>query len=171
MIGALWGWMSTLPLLFVGYLGVSVEHYGYYGLAGILAYVLGTLVNSKLVGRYSLRTLLTLGLWLALISSILLVIVGFLHKETPFLVQTLFSPFAFGLAFIIPNGTALAFFEVKEGMGTSSALLGSLEMAAGAFGVFLVGQLFSGTIVSIAGVMAIATLACLVLHRKIIAVD
>lgn len=167
MIGGLWGWMAGLPLLFINYLRVPLEHYGYYGLSGILVYVIGTFINSKLVDRFSLRSLLTTGLYLALISSGLLVLAGLISIESPLILQVLYVPFALGLAFILPNGTALAFSEVKEGMGTSSALLGSLEMAAGALGVFLVGQLFSGTIVSIATIMLAGVIVSLLFHRRL----
>lgn len=153
MIGGLWALMAGLPILFIGYLNVPVHHYGYYGFSGVAFYVLGTFLNSRLVHTFALETLLLTGLSLCLLSTSLLIGAGYGGVNNPLLLQALTFPFTFGLAFILPNGTALAFSEVQEGLGTSSALLGSLEMALGAFGVFLVGQFFEGTILPIAMIM------------------
>lgn len=163
MIGGLWAWMAALPLLFIGYLDVPLQQYGYYGFSSVAVYVLGTFINSKLVHKISLKKLLLIGIFFALISSVLLLTAGYLKINSPIILQSLNFPFSFGLAFILPNGTALAFSEVREGLGTSSALLGSLEMALGAFGVFLVGQFFQGTIVPIAAIMLSGTLLSIAL--------
>jgi len=163
MIGGLWAWMAGLPLLFVGFLGVPLQHYGYYGFSSIIIYIIGTFINSKCVHKISLRKLLFIGLCLSLFSSISLFISGYLKVANPIILQILNFPFAFGLAFILPNGTALAFSEVKKGLGTSSALLGSLEMAFGALSIFLLGQFFQGTILSIASIMLGASFLSIIL--------
>lgn len=167
MIGGLWAWMAGLPLLFVGYLGVPLQEYGYYGFSGIAVYIIGTFINSKLVHKVALNKLLLMGLYLALISSIALLVVGYMKVQNPIILQALNFPFAFGLAFVLPNGTALAFSEVKEGLGTSSALLGSLEMGLGAIGVFLVGQFFGGTVISIAAIMFAASVLSIFLFYRL----
>ena len=164
MIGGIWAWMAALPLLFITYLHVPIQCYGYYGFSGVAFYVIGTFVNSKLVDRFSLHTLLLSGLSLCFASASALVGVGLLGVKDPLLLQVLDFPFAFGLAFILPNGTALAFSQVREGVGASSALLGSLEMALGALGVFLVGKFFEGTIISIAAIMLMGTLLSFCLY-------
>ena len=164
MIGGLWALMAGLPVLFVSYLNVPVQSYGYYGLSGVACYILGTFLNSKMVHKFSLTMLLLSGLLLCLASSGFLLVAGLWGMADPLALQVLCFPFAFGLAFIIPNGTALAFSEVKHGLGTSSALLGSLEMALGALGVFLVGHFFAGTIVPIAAIMLGATFLSLCLY-------
>lgn len=164
MIGGLWGVLSGIPVLFTGYLNVSVQDYGYYGFSGVALYVLGTLVNSKLVHRVCLRTLLLVGLSLCMTSALLLGVFSYGSLTSPLIIQGLIFPFSFGLAFILPNGTALAFGEVQEGVGTSAAFLGSLEMALGAVGVFLVGAFFEGTALPIAGLMFGSSLLSFLLY-------
>jgi DHA1 family bicyclomycin/chloramphenicol resistance-like MFS transporter len=157
MIGGIWAWMAALPVLFITYLDVPMQYYGYYGFSGVVFYVIGAYINSKVIHRYSLNALLLWGLGLCFLSALLLVVAGVSKVDHALILQILEFPFAFGLAFILPNGTALAFSEVREGLGTSSALLGSLEMALGALGVFLVGKLFNGTIIPIASIMLVGT--------------
>jgi DHA1 family bicyclomycin/chloramphenicol resistance-like MFS transporter len=164
MIGGLWGVLSGIPVLFTGYLNVSVQDYGYYGFSGVALYVLGTLVNSKLVHRVCLRTLLLVGLSLCMTSALLLGVFSYGSLTSPLIIQGLIFPFSFGLAFILPNGTALALGEVQEGVGTSAAFLGSLEMALGAVGVFLVGAFFEGTALPIAGLMFGSSLLSFLLY-------
>ncbi|MBY0501493.1 MAG: multidrug effflux MFS transporter [Alphaproteobacteria bacterium] len=171
MIGALWALISGLPVLFTGYLDVPIKHYGYYGFSGVAFYILGTFINSKLVHTFALKTLLLGGLCFCFISTTLLMGAGYKEVNNPLILQALCWPFPFGLAFILPNGTALAFSEVQEGLGTSSALLGSLEMALGAFGVFLVGQFFKGTIIPIAMIMLGGTVLSLCLYSYLRVTD
>jgi DHA1 family bicyclomycin/chloramphenicol resistance-like MFS transporter len=171
MIGGLWGLLSGIPVLFTGYLNVPVQDYGYYGFSGVALYVLGTLVNSKLVHRVCLRTLLLVGLGLCMISALLLGVFSYGSLTSPLIIQGLLFPFSFGLAFILPNGTALAFGEVQAGVGTSAAFLGSLEMALGAVGVFLVGTFFEGTALPIAGLMFGSSFLSILLYGHLIKKD
>lgn len=168
MIGGIWTWMAALPVLFISYLEVPIQHFGYYGFSGVIFYVVGAYINSKVVHRFSLKALLIFGLGLCLLSSLLLLGAGYSAFNHPLMLQFLEFPFAFGLAFILPNGTALAFSEVREGLGTSSALLGSLEMALGAVGVFLVGKFFNGTIIPIASIMLGGTILSLLLYAYLV---
>lgn len=168
MIGGIWTWMAALPVLFISYLDVPIQHYGYYGFSGVVFYVVGAYLNSKIVHHFSLKALLVFGLLLCLISSVFVLMAGFGGIDNPLILQLLQFPFAFGLAFILPNGTALAFSEVREGLGTSSALLGSLEMALGAVGVFLVGKFFNGTIIPIASIMLGGTVLSLGLYAYLV---
>lgn len=139
-----------------------------YGFSGVVFYVVGAYLNSKIVHHFSLKALLVFGLLLCLISSVFVLMAGFGGIDNPLILQLLQFPFAFGLAFILPNGTALAFSEVREGLGTSSALLGSLEMALGAVGVFLVGKFFNGTIIPIASIMLGGTVLSLGLYAYLV---
>jgi MFS transporter, DHA1 family, multidrug resistance protein len=153
MIGGIWAVMSGFPVLFVSYLDVPVYQYGYYGLSGVMFYVIGTLTNSRLVHRYALKSLVLAGLSFCLISTVSLLAACMVGIKDPLTFQALIYPYTFGLALIIPNATALAFSKVRDGVGTSSSLLGSLQMTLGAVGVFLVGQFFDGSIVPIAAIM------------------
>ena len=164
MIGGLWAFLSGVPVLFTSHLGVPIQHYGYYGFSSVLVYMIGTLLNTKLVQRFDLNTLLLTGIALCFISAVLLVFSGCIQIKSPAFLQLLSFPFSIGLSLVLPNGTTLAFSQVKERIGTSSALLGSLEMALGAVGVFLVGYFFEGSIVSIAGIMLGTSLLSLMIY-------
>ncbi len=157
MIGGLWAWMTSTPILYINYLNVPLQEYGYYGFFAVLMYILGTLLNGRLVKTFSLRTLLMAGLWMCFASSLLLLGAGFIEIQSALFLQALNAPFAIGLAFLIPNGTALAFTQVREDKGTASALLGSLEMASGACFVGLVGSIFNGNVASIAILMVVVS--------------
>lgn len=168
MIGGIWAWVTALPILFIGYLDVPIQHYGYYGFCGVAFYVMGAYVNSRVVNHFSLKSLLVFGMSLCFVSACLLLGAGYGGVKVPFILQALGFPYALGMAFILPNGTALAFSEVREGLGTSSAILGSLEMALGALAIFLVGKCFDGTIIPIAAIMMGATLFCVSIYIYLI---
>lgn len=166
MIGGLWSWLTSAPILFINYLDVPLQKYGFYGFFGVSGYIIGTLINSRLVEKFSLQALLSIGLVGCLVSSVLLYIAGVININSPLIIQGLNYPFAVGLAFIIPNGTALAFSQVKGRMGTSSALLGTLEMGCGAICIFIGGVIFTGSIQSIALIMIVTSLLSLFLLHK-----
>lgn len=167
MIGGLWVWLTMAPVLFINYLNVPMEEYGFYGFFGVLMYILGTVINGYLLRFNSLSIVLLKGIILCLISSVLLILAGLINLETPIMLQGIESFFAIGLAFIIPNGTALAFSKITEGQGTCSALLGSIEMLLGAFCIDLIGKCFSGTIISIGILMAITSSIALGLWSQV----
>lgn len=162
IIGGLWAWMTTSPILFINYLGVPLEFYGYYGFSAVCMYMIGTVLNGRLIQYISLARMVLVGLSFCLASSIGLGIAGYGGVESPVLYLIMHLPFSLGLSFILPNGTALAFGEVKEDLGTCSALLGSLEMIFGALCVSIMGKIFNGTIFPIAFLMGSVSFMALV---------
>jgi DHA1 family bicyclomycin/chloramphenicol resistance-like MFS transporter len=69
-----------------------------------------------------------------------------------------------GLGSLSPNTTAIAIVPFASHAGTASALLGSVQMAAGALGSSLVSYFHNGTAVPMAGVLLVASLASLALQ-------
>ena len=78
MIGAIWAWIAATPVLFINYLNVPLLHFGYYGFTGVAFYIMGAYVNSKLVHKFSLRSLLMVGLALCGLSTCALLLGGFM---------------------------------------------------------------------------------------------
>lgn len=69
-----------------------------------------------------------------------------------------------GVGFLSPNTTALAIEPFSSHAGTASALMGSLQMTAGALASALLSWLHTGTAMSMAVILAVSALASLALQ-------
>ncbi|HXG01705.1 MAG TPA: multidrug effflux MFS transporter [Bacteroidota bacterium] len=79
-------------------------------------------------------------------------------------VTTLIVGYLVCLGFLSPNTTALAIEPFSRGAGTASALLGSMQMAAGALGSAVVSWLHTGSAVPMASVLTAAAVGSLLLQ-------
>ena len=152
-----------------GLYGVSPQQYGLiFGLNGA-GLVAGTQLNRRLVGRFSSTTLLTAGvLGLAAGGVMVLAVVTIGGLGLAWLLVPLFVVM-FGLGLVSPNGTGLALTRHPRAAGTASALLGALQMGAGAGAAPLAGIAGTGTAVPMGLVMAVfgtGAAASLLLTRR-----
>jgi DHA1 family bicyclomycin/chloramphenicol resistance-like MFS transporter len=128
----LFAYISGSSFVLQGTYGVTPQQFGLiFGLNGV-GFVTAAQVNRALVRHVPLPRLLTAGQVGAVVSAT--VVLGMtLHGGVPLGV---FLPPLYGVVicvgFVMPNSTALALSRHANAAGTASALLGSLQMAAGA---------------------------------------
>jgi DHA1 family bicyclomycin/chloramphenicol resistance-like MFS transporter len=129
-------------------------------------------VNGLLVGRFSPRRLMTVGLLLngAAALAVLAGVAANLHGLAPLLVPLFCVVCSQGL--IMPNSIALAMQSHPEAAGTASALLGAIQFTLGAIVAPLVGLGGSHTalpmavVMAVAAVMAVAVMAVMALAAR-----
>lgn len=163
-VGALWVWLAGAPRFFIEDLKVPLETYGYYSALGVGFYILGTLANLQFIKKFTLNQALWTGLMIALSSIVLLLLGWLLRLEDPLWVQSLNCPFAFALAFLLPNSTTGALESIEESRGIGASILGTLQMILGSLGSFGVGYYADGTLKPLAclmGVLLMVALCCL----------
>jgi len=135
-VGA-YAFIAGSPLVYIQYFGVKPEHYGYLfginmaGIAGL------SVLNRKLVRKYSLNFLLKVATAVAMAASLVLLILvkfeigGILSIIVPMLV--VFS--TNGVIAACTNAAALD--KVPEMAGAGAALLGSLQYGSGVISTIL----------------------------------
>ncbi|WGF88471.1 multidrug effflux MFS transporter [Marinivivus vitaminiproducens] len=140
-LAALYAYFGGAPSVFVGKLGLSMTAFGFLPLVNALAYAAGAALAAFVVGRVrpSRFAAVALGLMLAGAGSALLQ--GLAGVVTVPGYMTAMGIFSLGLGAMLPVGVQGALTPFAREAGTASALLGAMQMIAGALGSSLVGNL------------------------------
>lgn len=157
----LYAYLAGSPFVFMDLYHVSGQHYGW-----IFAIVAGGLIASSQVNNLLLRkyrseqiipVVLTIQGFIAA-CLVLGTITGFLNLYTT-IALIFFYLCCQGFSF--PNSSALSMAPFVKEAGSASALLGSIQMALGAFASALVGVFSNGTAVPMVSVMGICSFSAL----------
>ncbi|WP_430335570.1 multidrug effflux MFS transporter [Rhodococcus sp. ACT016] len=153
--GALFSYISASPFVVQDVLGLSPGQFSIVFAINSLGIVTGSIVNTKLIGTFHARQLLTFGVSLLVASGLLLTLATTIGGSHIWLVLPLMFGVVASIGFIMGNATALAQGQVSEAAGTGSALMGACQFGLAAVVSPLVGIAGSDT----AAPMAIAILA------------
>ena len=165
----LFTYISGSPFVFMEYFGLSETQYGWIFGLNAFGFILGSQLNRLWLKRakpaqiaFSTGVLEFLSGLLLLMGSLL----GILDITGTLIL--LFS-FMLWMGFLVPNATAVALEPFKRYAGSASALLGSLQMIAGAIASGLVSYLHDGSALPMTALMAscsVVVLGALLIHRQ-----
>ncbi len=131
--GAFFSWFVVGPVLCMDYFKLQPEHFGLLNLSlGGTAMSLGTLFNSRCVGRFGQERLLRLGWSLMIFSGISIGILNLLDWETFPLFLLFIFIFLFGVTLIWPNAFSKAFAPFGSIAGYASGLYSAIQLGGGA---------------------------------------
>lgn len=165
--GGLFAYISSAPFVFMTLFGFSETQFGY--LFGLSACgVIGASQLNRLVLRKRTSREISIVAVIAQALVTLLLIVWVIAELFPIGIIVLIIGYLVALGFLSPNTTALAIEPFTKNAGTASALMGSMQMAAGALGSALVSYFHTGTALPMAGLLlasALVSLGLQVGHR------
>ncbi|MDH6680068.1 DHA1 family bicyclomycin/chloramphenicol resistance-like MFS transporter [Rhodococcus sp. LBL1] len=130
--GALFSYISASPFVVQDVLGLSPGQFSIVFAINSLGIVTGSIVNTKLIGTYQARQLLTFGVSLLVTSGLLLTLATTIGGSRIWLVLPLMFGVVASIGFIMGNATALAQGQVTEAAGTGSALMGACQFGLAA---------------------------------------
>lgn len=158
-IAGLFAYLTASPLIFMELFGMSGPRYGVTMGCNALALVVGSQVNSRLLKRFPLKSVLwSSNLFLLAISAIF-VFGAVLATVSLWMVLAFTASYLFFLGFLLPDITALIMEPFKRDQaGSASALLGSVQMMAGALAAALVSWGYDDTVWIMAAGMSICAL-------------
>lgn len=125
-------YISASPFLLQNVLNFTVGDASVAFSVGALTATLSSAVATRLVGRYSPRFLLRVGLVLLLVSSALALLITVAGQLSRVWALGLVATGFLGLGQVFTTATALALERVPYAAGTGSAVLGTLQSALGA---------------------------------------
>ncbi|MBM7118511.1 Bcr/CflA family efflux MFS transporter [Archangium primigenium] len=168
--GCCFAYISGSPLVLMDVLGVSTAVYGTCFALTALAMMAGAFANGRLSARgVPAARLLTLGLALGGLGSLLLVLVTGTGLASVATLLPLFALTNFSLGFITPNATHGALQPMPDIAGVASAVLNALRMLVAAASSALVAVLFQGTsALPVAVVMAGFALASVLVYVLVV---
>ncbi|MFC9788035.1 multidrug effflux MFS transporter [Rhodococcus sp. NPDC127528] len=163
--GALFSYISASPFVVQDVLGFTPGQFSIVFGVNSMGIVGGSIVNTRLIGRFHARQLLTFGVLMLLTAGTLLtleVTVGGAHR---WVVLPLLFLVTTAIGFVMGNATGLGQSEVPQAAGTGSALMGAGQFGLAALVSPLVGGSATGMATSILVCAAVATTALLTLTR------
>lgn len=159
VFGAMFGFLNSAQQIFVEIYGLGVWFPAVFALVAAFM-ALSSFINSRLVGRFGMRTL-SHGALVGFIAVCFVWLLASLVGTLPlwlFLVFFIAAMFQFG--WIGANFNALAMEPLGHVAGTASSVLGFLQTAGGGLIGALIGQLYNGTALPlVAGFCAVSFIA------------
>lgn len=150
----LFAYISGAPFVFMNLFGLSPQHFGWIFAANAMGLISGSQVNRHFLQKYgSLKVVQMMIIALFGIGTIL-ALTSILHIAGFFVIFPLVFSYLFCLGFLNPNTTSLAMESFSKNAGSASALLGSIQMLAGAAASGLVSRFHNGTTLPMTFVMA-----------------
>ncbi|MEO0393776.1 MAG: multidrug effflux MFS transporter [Pseudomonadota bacterium] len=136
-LAGIFSFHSVGPFVLIDQLGVAPTAYGWFTLMSVSGYFFGAFISNRLAGRVPGDRMIVTGLGIAGLAALGMVILGWLAMAgTVTLTPLGFMPpmigWALSAGLIMPNGATGALQPFPRIAGTASALLGSLQIGAGA---------------------------------------
>ena len=160
-LAGIFAFVTNGPFVLIGRHGVATQYYGFFQMAIVAAFFVGTTIASRAVGRIDTQRICALGVALTLGGGVSLVGVVAV-AESPWSITAAAALFAAGLGPLFAAGPVLAMGAARGiGGGVNAAMIGALEMGGGALGALAVGLLPDATTWPLAGTMAGSSLLIL----------
>lgn len=121
-------YFQVSPLLYINVFGLSPTQYGWSSLIIACSYLVGGLLVNKLVKYIDTHTLLFFGTLLLIGGGLLILLAHFFHFVNIYAVLFPSAIYVIGARIIIPNAIAGSMEEFRHLSGSSSALIGCIQM-------------------------------------------
>lgn len=131
--GAILAWLTISPILLQKIVGLTPIQYGWMAFVTGGAYVSFAFVNSQVVKRFGMRTMLLVGVILNFISGLWLLAFGLLGIINIWVIMIPMFFYVGACSFIFPNLIGSVMTAFKHIAGLASALLSTLQILGGAF--------------------------------------
>lgn len=121
-------YFQVSPLLYINVFGLSPTQYGWSSLIIAGSYLFGGVAVNKLATQMSMRSLLFLGTLLLISGGSIMLLAYYLDHVNLFTVLLPSAIYVIGARIIIPNAIAGSMEEFRHLGGSSSALIGAIQM-------------------------------------------
>jgi MFS transporter, DHA1 family, multidrug resistance protein len=155
LITPYWVFTGIAPILYMGDLGVPLQHFGYYQAVLVASLASGNLACGYLLKRLGQQRYFYIGLYLSICAVTLLLLGGWMHLQNPILITIIMVVFAFGLVFPVNILYPIALEVVENTRGRMAAIIGSARLLMSALGLGAVGYFYNQVLLSLAIVLAL----------------
>lgn len=133
VLGSLYAFHAGAPELMIRQLGLNPSTFGLLAFLHSIAFMLGAYVAPKFGDRFPEPShVMGGGAVVTLLASIAMLILGLTGHATVVSIMIFMTIFGFALGVVLPLGVAGALSPFKARAGTATALLGAMQMSAGA---------------------------------------
>jgi DHA1 family bicyclomycin/chloramphenicol resistance-like MFS transporter len=153
-MGGFFAYITGAPFVYMKLLGFTEAQFGWLYGANVLGLIVASQINRALLKKRTALDVLLGATVVHLAASIALVIVAQPRLGAVTGIVGLIFCYLFLMGFIGPNGMALALDPFTRNAASASAMMGCLQMVAGASASALVSYLHNGTALPMVAVMA-----------------
>lgn len=121
-------YFQVSPLLYMKVFGLTATQYGWSSIIIAASYLIGGLIVNRLVNQFSRRTLLIIGTSLLIGGGLLMLLAYCKQHVNIYAVLLPSAVYVIGARIIIPNAIAGSLEEFRHLSGSSSALIGCIQM-------------------------------------------
>jgi len=133
VLGSLYAFHAGAPELMIRQLGLNPSTFGLLAFLHSIAFMLGAYIAPKFGERFPEPShVMGGGSVVTLLASIAMLILGLTGHATVVSIMIFMTIFGFALGVVLPFGVAGALSPFKARAGTATALLGAMQMSAGA---------------------------------------
>lgn len=162
--GSLWAWITLAPFYFIDRLKFNTQDYAVYAAIGPTSYMVGALLNQKLVSHLGVDKMLRIGLTITVIGSIILNIVSYSYAQSIICIVIALIVFCVGLAPVFSNSATRSLNVPASQLGAASAVLALVEMVLAGIYSYLVGWFNKGTLYPATITMLLSSIGCVALY-------
>lgn len=163
--GALFAYISASPFIIQDMFGFSPGMFSVFFAINAIGLTAGNATNSRLIGRFRPRQLLSAGMASMLAAAVAIMAVALIEVQTAWPVLVLMFVLTTSIGFVFGNATALAIGQVRHVAGSGSAVLGALQFTIGAVVSPLAGLGGATSLVPMAvTILVVAASANVVMH-------
>lgn len=162
---AMFSFISGSSFVVIDVLGVAPQNFGFCFVFVVGGYALGSFAAARLTHRLGMARIVGLGAWIGLAAGAAMAALAVAGLQTVAAVIGPVTLLFFSTGLVLSNCTAAALAPHPGVAGSASALLGFIQMAAGASAGWLVGRLHNGTTLPMAAVMAVMMAGAVLCRR------
>ncbi len=162
VFGGMFAFMVGVPFVVIEVLGYSPSTYGWLSVSGIIGYMAGSGVASRITDRIGVDRMVPIGVTIVGLGGALFLALGlggFLN------IYSLFGPLmlmAFGMAILFPSTLAGSVSVFPRIAGAASALYGFIQMLTAALTISIVGLLENGSHMPMVWVVSVSMVGAFV---------
>lgn len=146
----LFAFIVEAPFILIDRFGVATEKFGYYQLATIVLYAIGSFASIRLINYMSSDTLLKWGLALTVAGAVLLMMPEVFASQTKWGFMAAISLIMFAAGPLWAVLPAVGISQATTTTGSAAALFGAIEISGGGLGAALAMSLHDGSTLPLA---------------------
>lgn len=154
-----YAFIAGSPFVYIRYYGVDPQHYGWLFAVNIVGVMALSLINRKLVQRFTLEMLVRYATRVAALAMLIMALAVKIQWGGSLAIVVLVFIFFSMNGIVAATSTAAALDAVPNMAGSASALIGALQYGSGIISSLLLAWLSDGTPWTMAWIMALFTLA------------
>ena len=144
-LGCIFVFITAGPFILIKNHGVATEHFGYFQGVLVLAFVIGSLLATRMARTHSVRAILRTGVCIAVFGALLLLAITLSGMETPITLIFAIAVIVLADGPIFAVVPTLAMNSTDKRTGAAAAMIVSAEMGIGSLAALAVSWIHDGT--------------------------